>query len=125
MKQFSVLVDAQNPSALARGHDNLGALSEQDIHQLLDSALGSASDDIALYLDDSDVRTIDRATNSEHDHVNRKEVASGDVALWTAVSDGNCGGERIEQVEAQYGIYCGSKGGELFYDTVEVEIIPK
>lgn len=125
MQSFSDTVTPPSVEQVERAHDTLSAADVQLVTDLLRALAEEVRDSTVIYLDDIDVHTIDRAENSPYDHVNEKEVVSGDATAWFAVEDEH--GEDIEQVDIQYGIYAGTAQNVngYIYDPLEVEVVPK
>lgn len=127
MEYFVNTVSISNPDRLKTAHEDLDQADEKLITDCI-SALADGtqyvqsdlSKDI-LYLDDISIHTIDREGNSSHDHVNQKEVVSGDAAAWFAVVKN---GERVRKFEIEYEIHAGSESGseEFIYEPIEVTV---
>lgn len=119
MDSFTDTVSITNPDRLKTAHKNLARADETLVADCI-GALADRTQDV-LYLDDVEVHTIDREGDSPHDHVNEKEVVSGDATAWFAVVEH---GERVRKFDIEYEIHAGSEGGsdDLIYDPIEVTV---
>jgi len=120
MDSFNDTVSISNSDRLKAAHENLDRADEELITDCI-SALADRTQAI-LYLDDILIHTIDREGDSPHDHVNQKEVVSGDAAAWFAVVEHR--GERVRKCEIEYEIHAGSESGreEFIYNPIEVSV---
>lgn len=119
MDSFTDTVSISSPDRLKNAHENLARADEELIFDCI-KALAERTQDV-LYLDDLAVHTIDREGDSPHDHVNEKEVVSGDATAWFAVVEH---GERVRKFDIEYEIHAGSEKGreDFIYDPIEVTV---
>lgn len=112
MNDFNGLVNPRSVEKVKSAHRSLGNVSENLIHEWI-GLLAKETHEV-LYLDDLEVLSIDR--NETRSHLAEKEVVSGDAVAWFAIEERG-GGERIEKVDIQYGVYVGTQNkGEFKYD---------
>lgn len=123
MQDFTDTISTPYTSQIKAAHEDLSRADRTLVHNLIEQ-LAKTSREV-LYLDDLEVQTIDRAGDSPHDHVNQKEVISGDATAWFAVEDGH--GEIEKQFEIQYEVHAGSQKSVdgFIYDPIEVSVIFK
>lgn len=122
MDDFNDTISTGMEDQLETVHNDLNEADDSFVAALIEQLAEDAFGTDIAYLDDIDVHTIDRAGDSPHNHVNQKEIVSGDATAWFAVNTDY--GEEIEQVDIQYGVYAGeSKDVDGFiYDPVEVVV---
>lgn len=123
MDDFNDTISTGVEDRLEAIHNDLSEADEQFVTELIRQLSEDAPFTDIAYLDDIDIHSIDRAGDSPHDHVNQKEVVSGDATAWFAVKNEEYG-EEIEQVDIEYGIFAGeSKDVDGFiYDPIEVVV---
>ena len=123
MQNVAKVVNA-DATVMEATHQDPTSISDDELRVLFDAVFDAVTKKPDMvYLDDMEVHTKDQAHDSKHDHVNRKEIVSGDAVFWVAEDDN--GAEVIQRHQAQYGVYAGKQDGELHYDSVEVELTPK
>jgi len=119
MEQITDTVTIQQYARLKDAHKNLAKANPKLIFDCIEKLADKTND--VLYLDDLEVHTIDRVGDSEHNHVNEKEVVSGDATAWFAVIGA---GEEIRKFEIEYEIFAGSQSStdDFIYNPIEVTI---
>lgn len=118
MEVFTDTVSISEPRKLKEIHDNINQADEELIAECIKTLSESMRDMIDI--DSVSVHTIERKKDSPHDHVNQKEVASGDATVRFTDSTNN----KVREEDIEYGIFAGKRGGieGFIYDPIEVEV---
>jgi len=120
MNDFNDTVSTGFEDDLEAAHSNLAEADEDLVYEMIMQLSNRTSE--VLSLDDLDVYTIDRAGDSPHNHINDKEIVSGDATAWFRIN--NDGYEEVVQVDIEYGVYAGTQKNVdgFIYDPVEVVV---
>lgn len=121
MENQSIVIDTAYEAELEAAFTDFENANTQLVHNLLVEFCESWDD--VLYLDDFEMVSLDKAQDAEHDHINQKEIFSGDAIVWLAVEKD--GREVIQKHRVQYEAFAGKTTEGYHFDTVEVGVLFK